>query len=142
MHISLPNVSIDHLTDFLESLYLGAIPTDFGSFLEHKELSETFGLFLDEEDLLIASKPKIEAVETARPITSETEDKTENLNFVKTDDIEVFVMKENAENNTVEYEYDDVELRSLMPKEVNGMKSLQFQSCNLCGENAIGQVSH
>ena len=140
MHISLPNVSIDHLTDFLESLYLGAIPTDFHSFLEHKELSELLGLFLNEEDL-IRNKPQMAAVEAARPLISDAEDKTENLNFVKTDDIEVFVMKENAENNTVQYEYEDVELRSLVPKEVNGMKSLQFQSCNLCGENAIGQIS-
>ena len=110
MHISLPEVSLDHLTDFLESIYLGAIPTDFNSFLEHRNLTDIFGLFLAD---FIVNEPQVEVVEAV----TQNEDKTENLNFVKTDDIEVFVMKENEEN-TIQYEYEDVELQSLVPTEV------------------------
>ena len=45
IHISLPETRKDILSDFLESLYLGAVPTDTGIFQEFQNLSELFMLF-------------------------------------------------------------------------------------------------
>jgi hypothetical protein len=49
IHVSMPGISKDIMSDFLESLYLGAVPTDLNLFDEFRNLSETFMLFSEYE---------------------------------------------------------------------------------------------
>ena len=49
IHVSMPEISKEVMSDFLESLYLGAVPTDLNVFEEFRNLSETFMLFSEYE---------------------------------------------------------------------------------------------
>ena len=158
VHISVPDVSLEYMSDFLEALYLGAVPTDFNSFQECEKLADNFGLFQtfqneENEDSVVSNVvPTNEASEDPsvekdpEPQEEEVPPVEQMVNFLKTDNgIEVFVMEENAstafENTTnksnFNYHCEDIELQSLVPKEVNVIKNLQFQRCTLCGKNAV-----
>ena len=156
VHISVPNVSREYMSDFLEALYKGAVPTDFNSFQECEKLADTLGLFQtfqtqNEEDSEVVSnadKSASEAdleenIEEAPPEEEEPPRPVEQMvNFLKTDNgIEAFVMVENATSpfeSSNNYHHQDIELQSLVPKkEVNAIKNLQYQRCSHCGENAV-----
>ena len=58
IHVSMPEVSKENLSDFLESLYFGAIPTDEEVFQEFKKLCEMFLLFSTyEKPAFMVEKP-------------------------------------------------------------------------------------
>ena len=72
----MPEVSKENLSDFLESLYFGAIPTDDEVFQEFKKLSEMFMLFSTyEKPAYMVEKPIVKYISRVEdkiiPILSE-----------------------------------------------------------------------
>ena len=47
IHISIPEVRKEVMSDFLEALYLGAVPTDLNIFQEFSNLSDLFMIFCE-----------------------------------------------------------------------------------------------
>jgi len=161
IHVSMPEISKEVMSDFLESLYLGAVPTDLNVFEEFRNLSETFMLFSEYErpdspevklrTVIVNPRfsDKITSIETEEEtnLKTESEKPTEDptINFVKAIDekegkIEVFIVEENLDGETEE----DIELLALKPKDTKNLQNskfnvqnLQKKRCTMCNESGI-----
>ena len=151
VHVSLPDFSKDIIFDFLEALYLGAVPTDFVTYKEIESLSQMLDLFNEgkRQDLANISdmqnfEDDEEELEEIENESHEGEIKTEPpVHYVKSSiqSTGVFVIDESGQlqlHQPNETEQIDVELRGVTSQEnIDVVKSFQQERCQICNESGI-----